>query len=184
MPRKKLCLPIESLSLRKKYHFIIVKVFSLMTPNRNNGNTLVFKYPIKFLKIGKSLALLATIALIVPLTAGCTRRIADLTVLSSKNVDLYPLDLRGAHKQHNVKGTDGRWWFLVFPLGFRPNLEDALEDALNNGRGDIMTSAVIYTRAWHILLIGHEQFIVKGDVFDSSHFASRPPNVPPNSRRY
>jgi hypothetical protein len=118
-------------------------------------------------------------ASLLALGAGCTHRVADLTVVSSKNVDLYPLDLRGGRPQINVRGVDGRWWFFFLPLGGEPNVEEALDDALKNGVGDLMTDAVLYQRFWTVFFMSRGEFIIEGKVWNSGDIARRRPPLQP-----
>jgi hypothetical protein len=99
--------------------------------------------------------------------SGCTKRVADLTVISSKNVDLYPLNLDLASPNRNIRGVDGRWWFLFIPFGGAPIMEEALENALAIGNGDLMTSAKIYERSWSVFILSYGGIFVEGDVWNT-----------------
>ena len=75
------------------------------------------------------------------LIAGCSVRVADLTLVSTKNVDLSAarLDVREGRR---VEGED-----CVFFLFGLPNLEDAIDEALEKGNGNIMVDQVSYQKA-------------------------------------
>ncbi len=79
-------------------------------------------------------------ALVASLYAtGCSLRVADLTLVSTKNIDLSHtrLDVRTGER---FKGED-----CVFLFGL-PNLETAIDDALEKGGGNIMVDQVTYQK--------------------------------------
>lgn len=95
--------------------------------------------------------------------AGCTERLADFTLISTRNVDLSNavVDVR---KGQRVKEEDCIPIILIFPLG-RPDLETAVDNALQSGRGNIMVDQVLYRRSWYIpLLFGQECLVAEGTV--------------------
>lgn len=95
------------------------------------------------------------VALIV--SVGCTSRIADFTVVSTKNVDIGEKYV----KVGPFTGEDKAFVFL-FPLG-NPNLKTAVDKCIENGSGDLLTNAVVsYTYSVYIGPIG---YTVKGDVW-------------------
>lgn len=114
----------------------------------------------------KRFALLALAALGM-LTAGCANRMGDFTILSTKNVEISRVDLKRVPFQRGVEGADGRVWVLFIPFGAAPNLKEAVDQCLENGNGDFMTSAVLYQNSWSVLLFGYEGIEIKGDVGNS-----------------
>ena len=81
---------------------------------------------------GLILALAAAICM-----GGCRTRIADLTLVSTKNIDLSStsLDIRTGQR---VTGQDCVYSvFGLIPLGV-PNLQEAVDDALEKVGGNIM----------------------------------------------
>jgi len=97
---------------------------------------------------------------------GCSFRLAGMTVLSTRNVALNKVDLDKMPQVKGVKGEDSKWVVLGIPLGF-PHLENAVDDALIKGGGDVMTDAVIQMEMWTILLFGQHAITVKGTVVNS-----------------
>ena len=85
------------------------------------------------------------------LVAGCSTRMFDLSVVSTKGVDLQDLDLSTAKKCMDVKGESSRSIILIFPLG-NPDLEEAITDALTKSSGDIMLDCEVYYKFWYIPL--------------------------------
>ncbi len=103
---------------------------------------------------------------------GCTIRHADFTVLSNKNVEISRVDLKRIQLVRNQEGRDGRLWFLIFPLGMSPTLEEAVDQCLEDGGGDFMTSAVISRKWWSFILFSYGAWYIKGDVGNSLSYAS------------
>ena len=100
--------------------------------------------------------------------AGCGGRIAQFTVVSNKNVELSRVDLKKTPPVRDVKGESTQWWILsLIPLGGSPTIEDAMNDCLAKGGGDLMTSAEVNEDHWSILLVGKRTIEVKGDVVNS-----------------
>ena len=91
---------------------------------------------------------------------GCTRRVLDFTVVSSKNVDLR---IDEANKGERTRGIDRVWWFITIPLG-SPNLKEATDRAIENaGPGyDALIDGVIYFKQVWYILTGESTFIVEG----------------------
>ena len=104
---------------------------------------------------------------IAVLGLGCTVRHADFTLLSTKTVEISRVDLKRIQLIRNQEGQDGRLWFLFIPLGTSPKLESAVDQCLESGGGDFMTSAVISRKWWTLLLLTYGAWHVKGDVGNS-----------------
>ena len=99
---------------------------------------------------------------------GCTMRQADLTIVSSRNVNLAGLNKPRTGDEPRVEGRDTQHIVLFFPVTGPPNLEEALDNALDKGKGDTMVDAVIYSYGWYIPLIyGQAGWKVKGTVINS-----------------
>jgi hypothetical protein len=92
----------------------------------------------------------------------CTLRLADLSVIATQNVKLEKVDLDKLPQTKGIVGRDETFIFLFIPFGF-PHLENAIDDALNKGNGDVMIDAVIYSKGWWFL-IGQSVLEVKGTV--------------------
>ena len=94
--------------------------------------------------------------------SGCTARMGDLTVISSKNFDVaaeYEL------VERDVKGSDGTTMLLSLSFGGK-DLEEAVEKALRKAQGDFMTNVVIYEKSYTVFgLFGYEGIVVRGDVW-------------------
>ena len=92
---------------------------------------------------------------------GCMTRVADMTAISTRNVSLDKLDL-DALPQRKVVGEASTFIFLIIPFGI-PHLEDAVDDALNKGNGDLMLDASIHMGGWWFL-VGQSTLQVRGSV--------------------
>ena len=95
-------------------------------------------------KESHSLIVIALLILLL-LISGCSVRVADLTLISTKNIDLSnaKLDIR---KGKRIKGEDCAIALLgLIPLGI-PNLEEAVDDALEKGKGNVMVDQVSYRK--------------------------------------
>lgn len=111
--------------------------------------------------------LILSLIIVSTLFSGCTVRQGDFTLLSTKNAEISRVDLKKIDFKRNVEGSDGRFWFLFIPFGSKPSLQEACDRCLENGNGDFMTSAVIYSTGWHAILFGWESWTIKGDVGNS-----------------
>lgn len=93
--------------------------------------------------------------------AGCTQRITDFTIISTKNVDLS----RAAtfeRARNRVEGEDGAYWILFIPTGF-PNLKEAIDRTIETTPGAVaLVDGVAYSKAWYIILTGYMSYIVEG----------------------
>jgi hypothetical protein len=67
----------------------------------------------------------------------------------------------------DVESTNGRLWFLIIPFGSQPKIKEAMDQCLEQGKGDFMTNAVVYEKSWSLLLFSWGAFRVKGDVGNS-----------------
>jgi hypothetical protein len=88
------------------------------------------------------------IGLFIVISSGCAYRVADLTLVSTKNIDLNNavLDISSGQR---VKGSDCALSLLgLIPLGV-PNIQEAVDSALENGNGNIMVDQVTYVREFY-----------------------------------
>lgn len=76
---------------------------------------------------------------------GCTTRLGDFTVLSTKNVDV-----SGLKSGDRQTGEDCvNLLFGMIPMG-EVNWKNAMDQALERGKGDVMVDAVLTVKAWVI----------------------------------
>ncbi len=101
----------------------------------------------------------------VVILGGCSFRLADMTVVSTKNVTFDKVDLDKMPQVRGIVGKDSKFMFLFIPFGY-PVLENAIDDALEKGGGDVMIDAVLYSKGWWFL-VGENTLEVKGTVVNT-----------------
>ncbi|MGO9243888.1 MAG: hypothetical protein ACLPT4_16280 [Verrucomicrobiia bacterium] len=102
----------------------------------------------------------AGLLLCMSLIVGCTTRLTDFTVLSTKNVDLSKMAsyTRGISRVH---GEDLITIIIFIPTGV-PNAKEAIDRAIQSVPGAIaLVDGVVYQKAWWFL-IGQSGFMVEG----------------------
>ena len=76
---------------------------------------------------------------------GCLTTQAYLTAVTTKDVNLKGVDL-GALPGKLVEGETKTFGFLFVPFG-KPHINDAVNNALSKGGGDLILDATIYTQS-------------------------------------
>jgi len=115
-------------------------------------------------KISIRILFFIIVAIVFNIT-GCTHRFSDLTLVSTKNIDLNAskLDVRQGKR---YKGSDCAFFFLGFiPFGI-PSLQDAIDDALQKGGGNIMVDEVTWNRFAYFVIGSLACFDVEGTVLN------------------
>lgn len=99
----------------------------------------------------------------------CTTRQGDFTVLSTRNVDIARIArARQLQNPVPVTGYDVQHRVLMIPVTGPPNLEEAVDDAMDRSNGDCMVDVVIYSYHWWIPFIyGQSGWKVKGRVLNT-----------------
>lgn len=115
---------------------------------------------------GKMLACLAGALLFC---GGCSYRVGDFTVLSTKNVYAHGVDVTKLPKKSNVEGKEGMQFF-----GIGANPKNAVDKMLENGQGNTAVDAVIYYD--YFFLFGG--YRAKGDVVNLPYAAGAQPAAP------
>lgn len=104
------------------------------------------------------------IALGALLLSGCTIRVADMTVGSTKN---YNLNSAKFVKGARVTGEDTAPVF-IFPLGI-PNVKTAMDRAIEKNRCAVALSDVVVTQLNHAFIVGQIGYRIEGtSVIDRS----------------
>ena len=105
-------------------------------------------------------------AMVFLIFAGCTQRIIDFTVISSKQMDMR---IQDTGKGNRVEGKDGVYWFFFIPLG-TPNLKEAVDRAVESaGSGyDALIDGVIYSSGYHFIVSGYTGYKVIGTPIKTS----------------
>jgi len=93
--------------------------------------------------------------------SGCTTRMLDFTVISSKTFDLSQMKnfKRGTGR---VKGEDTAYMILIFPLG-TPDMKEAVDRAIEGVPGAVgLVDGVLYNRGIFFVLGALNSYIVEG----------------------
>lgn len=99
------------------------------------------------------------------LLSGCTQRVGEFTLISTRDIDLSGHVDLSVEKSHRHMGEDCTFYFLGgYPVGAPPSLHVAVERALSAGNGNVIVNEV--TSASHVwALLGTVHCIdVRGNV--------------------
>ncbi|HBP47497.1 hypothetical protein GHO42_14865 [Pseudomonas sp. FSL R10-0056] len=91
--------------------------------------------------------------------SGCTIRVADMTVASSKN---YNINAGKFTKGVRVIGED-RYPVVIIPFGL-PNIKTAMDNAIQKDRCAVGLSDVVMSQLNHSFLFGTIGYRVEGDL--------------------
>lgn len=88
----------------------------------------------------------------------CATRVGDFTVISTRNFEIGVkyVKLGTFEGKHSIP-------VIIFPIG-QPNMKDATDDCLKNGKGEVLTNAVVYFNN-NSFFFGVQSYTVKGDVW-------------------
>lgn len=97
--------------------------------------------------------------------SGCTDRLGDFTMISTKNVDLSDAEVN-LSKGRRATEDDCKPIVIIFPIG-RPDLKEAVDSALEEGQGNLMVDLVVYSRWWYVPpVFGLRCMVAEGTVVD------------------
>ncbi|WP_278939951.1 hypothetical protein [Pseudomonas helleri] len=97
-------------------------------------------------------------------TSGCTIRVADMTVASTKN---YNINASKFVKGKRVIGEDN-YPVIIFPTGI-PNMKTAMDNAIQQDSCAVGLTDAVMTQLNHAFLFGMIGFRVEGDlIIDTS----------------
>ncbi len=110
--------------------------------------------------VARSLRLLALAGITV--LSGCTTRLTDFTVISTKNIDFTQLS-RARRGATRVRGEDVAHIIILFPTKI-PNLKEAIDRTIEASPGAVgLVDGVVYQRAFYIPYIyGQTAYVVEG----------------------
>lgn len=93
--------------------------------------------------------------------SGCSQRIGDFTLISTKNVDI-----GGKYRklEQRYTGEDVKMTILTIPIGV-PDLKQAVDNCIEAGKGELLSNAVVESSFWTVILYGEMKYVVKGDVW-------------------
>ncbi len=100
--------------------------------------------------------------------SGCTTFRGDFTALSTKNVNLSNFQLDRSTSKGRTSGEDCQYIISFIPTSGLPQLDQAIDNALENKRANILLDAVVeYSDFYLPLIYGERCWSVKGDAHDS-----------------
>ena len=106
---------------------------------------------------------MAMVVVLVVVLCGCTTLYGQLTVGSTKNIDIN--NKKFELVEEGVTGEDSKAIIIIIPTG-DPSIEDAMDDALSKAGGQIMQNVDIYYKWFYIpYIFGKFSFIIEGDVY-------------------
>ena len=107
------------------------------------------------------------ITLVALFFVGCTQRLGDFTVMSTRNVDL---NANYVKVENNVRGQDKKSIIIFIPTG-TPNIESAIDQALKSVDGGAVMTDVSLTYKWFYIpyIYGEYIYEVEGDVWKKSN---------------
>ena len=110
---------------------------------------------------------LTAIALLVAAVCltGCGYNV-KMSVISNRSIDFEELSQSSSPTKvlGVAEGRDSQVWFLIFPFGGSPNLDQALDRALADGDGDCLLRAKATYSFWGIpLLLCGRSWTVEGE---------------------
>jgi hypothetical protein len=106
--------------------------------------------------------------------AGCTMRVTDFTLLSTKNVDLSRMD-EMRRDPRRVEGVDSSQIIVIVPTKLRPDMKEAIDRAIESVPGGVaLVDGVVSMTSWYIPLIyGEQSWTVEGSVLVDPALAGR-----------
>jgi len=113
--------------------------------------------------------MLLLLAAVVLVCAGCAERQGDMTICSTRNVNLAGLANARTGSEPRVEVKDVRHILLIFPVTGSGNLKEAFDKAMDAGKGDTLADVVIYRYWWYVPpLYGQSGWKVKATVLNSA----------------
>ncbi len=109
--------------------------------------------------------------------SGCSYRVVDFTIISTKNVDLSKAGTFTRGKTRN-EGKDIAHMILYFPMG-RPSMKEAIDRALEKTPGAVaLVDGVVYSKGWWAILYGQDILVVEGTPLIDPSLAMNSNEVP------
>ncbi|MCU0858149.1 MAG: hypothetical protein MUC65_07090 [Pontiellaceae bacterium] len=95
-------------------------------------------------------------------SVGCTTRLTDFTVISTKNVD-WSRSQSFTRSPARVQGVDLTHIIIFIPTGV-PDMKEAIDRAIESKPGSVaLVDGVVYAKSWYIPYIyGRSSYVVEG----------------------
>ncbi|WP_440876972.1 hypothetical protein [Thalassotalea sp. PLHSN55] len=102
-------------------------------------------------------------SLAIALIGGCSTRVGDFTVASTKNINIKS----GQHKvltEERLTGEDVKYGVLIIPAGI-PNMKEAMDNAIEKKQGAVGLSDVVVNHSyWGIPFIySQRSYTIEGN---------------------
>jgi hypothetical protein len=111
------------------------------------------------------------------LFTGCSQRVIDFTIISSKNVDLSKAAnfKRGTAR---VEGIDSKPIIFFIPMG-TPNTKEAVDRAIESVPGAVALTDGVITYKYFVFIFGKMSYVVEGTPLIDPSLAMTTPNDGP-----
>jgi hypothetical protein len=107
---------------------------------------------------------------------GCSTRLGDYTVMSTKNISCQNVDITKCEQYPGVVGKDIRFW------GCGANIKDAADKALEQHNGNLLIDVVVYSESVPTFPLIWAGYVVKGTVvkvpYEKNPDAKQPVTTP------
>jgi len=110
----------------------------------------------------RALSLLSVLSCLALFGTGCSQRLVDFTVISTKNVD-WSRATSFKRAQTRAQGTDTTHIIIFIPTGI-PNMKEAIDRAIESVPGAVaLVDGVLYQKLFYIPLIyGQSSYVIEG----------------------
>lgn len=108
---------------------------------------------------------------------GCTQRVTDFTVISTKNVDFSSSKLKRASER--IEGKDEHYFILmIIPTRGPITLKQAIDNTIEKVPGAVaLVDGVIYKKNWAWIILSYDAYIITGTpLIDQNLVSSLPSN--------
>ena len=99
---------------------------------------------------------------IIALSTSCTYRLGDLTIMSTKNIELSKMGMYKKCAERSI-GIDQVYVIFFVPTGM-PSIEEACDRAIESAGGTFLTDAVVTYESF-IFFFGWMKYEVEGEVW-------------------
>lgn len=110
-----------------------------------------------------TICLLALVSVAGAILPGCQQKEGDFTVLSTRSINQAHFSTEGVQKPVAVVGVVSKR-NIILPAFSAPNLDEAIEQALQSNDAQLLTNATVYYKHWDIPhIMGEQKFEVRGN---------------------
>ncbi|MDA3833194.1 MAG: hypothetical protein PF495_07330 [Spirochaetales bacterium] len=124
------------------------------------------------IKYYKQLLFALAVSCMGMMSTGCTTRLVDFTVISTKNIDWSNAE-KYKRTGNRIEGKDTAHIIIFIPTGI-PNIKEAIDRAIEGVPGGVaLVDGVLSQNSWYIPYIyGQNSIIVEGSVLFDPTFAT------------